>query len=180
MNEAINMGRLRPMIRQCRTGACPCPPGTCQLDSAIRQVEIDYGELPPSLESLRDEINTRLADLEAACNADTDPDFFADLHNNPVTRERRTDVRYQIAVVPIRLELADGNTVDAEMIDASFQGAGLFIPREAATTIMVGDQVRVMREDLCQTGEIRGIKDVDDRTRMAVVFVADLPRLMRS
>jgi hypothetical protein len=31
---------------------------------------------------------------------------------------------------------------------------------------------------LCQTGEIRGIRDVDDQTRLAVVFIADLPQLL--
>lgn len=174
MNETTITGRLRPMVRQCRSKTCPCPVGACQLRSALQEVEQEFGNLPPTLMSLRAEIEAKFAAVEAVCSADTDPDFFTNLQDHSRTRERRSEARYQLEASPATVMLATGRLTQAVLIDASFQGAGLLVPKSVANLVTIGDHVEITAPSLYQRAEIRGASDREHQTRLSVIWVEDL------
>ena len=167
MEDASIMGRLRPLVRQCRDQACPCPPGSCQLDVAIADYEADWGDLPPTLQLLREEVSRRLEEVEAACEADTDPAFFENYPGN-----KRSEPRFPVCNLPVRLQRECGDQVDAKMIDSSFKGAGLSVPQDVTQTFSIGDRIRVYRCKSWQLAEVRGVLPVgDDETRLSIAWI---------
>ena len=79
------------------------------------------------------------------------------MNDKPNAAERRKQSRYNVGGVPIRLWISHDHKIDALMIDASYQGAALIAPVNKVGLLKVGDELRVVRNELEQAATIRSI-----------------------